>query len=327
MSNIFSWSDPVLPIPVDCSRQALEAIRVAALEGLLAIPRAGVGTGGLLLGTKEDGRIRILDSVRIPCSHALGPAFVLTDEEIVQARRLIEKTEPWLVVGWYCSKTRAALSLSAADQKLYSSLCPAPWQIALLVKPNAVARSRAAICFRDPDGRFVQGSERELEPLNPDTPEPTAAAATPEPPGIPEPQRIEPKPTAIPAASPIFEELPVPHSGRKWMSWWAAFAICGAFALAFLMKDAIVPRPPLKLDMSDASGHLTIRWNREAVRGIDQGSISLDDGGKLVTIPLDATQLSAGSMGYNRKSERVTALMKAGNARALATFLAPPPHQ
>jgi len=59
----------------------MEKIRLQARDGLMALPRVGMGVGGLLLGTRQDGVVRLVDAIEIPCSHTLGPAFNLTDEE------------------------------------------------------------------------------------------------------------------------------------------------------------------------------------------------------------------------------------------------------
>ena len=66
----------------------------------------------LLLGVREGGRTRIVDSLEIPCCHSGGPSFRLTPEEMQQARETMTEAAEITaktriaVVGWYCSKTR-----------------------------------------------------------------------------------------------------------------------------------------------------------------------------------------------------------------------------
>jgi hypothetical protein len=162
-----AWEDPGCPIPVEYSREALEQIRSLAVDGLLALPRIGLGIGGLLLGTHEGGKTTILDSVTIPCNHAEGPSFLLTPEECKQALDLIRNAAPLTVVGWYSTKTRGLVAMSERDLILFDILCPEPWQMTLLIRPSTVEASRAALCFRDAAGVVRRGGEVALEPFQP----------------------------------------------------------------------------------------------------------------------------------------------------------------
>src|ERR1700693_5678641 len=118
MPLLTAWEDPGCPIPVSYSREAMEQIRRLAVDGLLELPRIGVGVGGLLLGTRKNGRTTILDSMTIPCSHAEGPPFRLTPEETRQAVEMARSTGPFTLVGWYCSKTRGVPALTEGDLTL-----------------------------------------------------------------------------------------------------------------------------------------------------------------------------------------------------------------
>lgn len=97
----------------------MEKIRRLAREGFMALPRVGMGVGGLLLGTRHDGVIRLLDSIEIPCSHTGGPSFNLSDEEKEMVRELIAGAGEPGVVGWYCSKTRGAPALGDSEMAIY----------------------------------------------------------------------------------------------------------------------------------------------------------------------------------------------------------------
>ncbi len=125
------------------------------VDGLLAIPRVGMGVGGLLLGTKSTGRIDILAVEPIDCSHALGPAFLLTKDELTGSLRLAKQVakahaegNAYQVVGWYCSKTNGPLALSEADRLLYDVVCSEPWQVALLIKPSQANATTAVFSYR-----------------------------------------------------------------------------------------------------------------------------------------------------------------------------------
>jgi hypothetical protein len=351
------WIDPVCPLPVEYSREAIEHIRLSSIENLLALPRFGMGSGGLLLGTRDAANIRILDSVPIPCSHALGPSFALTGSETEQARALAETAGTLQIVGMYCSKTRGPLTMNDAEQELFRLLCPETWQIALLIKPSTVTAVRSVLSARDSAARLVTGEERDLERWDQDSldekpqaplsagssgNETASAAVAPASVVIPvvvpaalpaviptvvpaaasDPAKIE-KPA--PVATPLFRWVaPEPKNKHKlWLTTTALAVACAAGL--FTMRDSLLPRPSLKLDAAEANGHLMLRWNRAAVRGLDRGSLSVDDGGELKVFPLDGGQLNEGVMRYDRKSERVTAVMKAGDSMALTSFVGPRP--
>src|SRR5579863_1704093 len=117
MQDTVDLSDPQSPLRILYSRAAMEQIRIRAREGLMAAPRVGMGVGGLLLGVREGRRIRLLDSIEIPCSHSGGPSFNLTADEKRESKEMIaEAAAPGAsgkvdVIGWYCSKTRGYATL------------------------------------------------------------------------------------------------------------------------------------------------------------------------------------------------------------------------
>jgi hypothetical protein len=176
MPILTAWEDPGCPIPVEYSREALERIRNLAVEGLLELPRIGLGVGGLLMGAREGGKTVILDSVTIPCSHANGPSFNLTAEEHEHALELVRTAGPLAVVGWYCSKMRPPAAMNERDLALYKALCPAPWQVTLLIRPATSETSQVAMCSRDAAGLLVRGRERPLEAFKPEPAHPPAPA-------------------------------------------------------------------------------------------------------------------------------------------------------
>ena len=108
--GIVQWPQATFPAPVEYSIEyssdALERLRLAALDGLMALPRVGMGIGGLLLGSQVGGRSRILDFLPINCSHADGPSFRLSVEEVEAAREAARALPASSVLGCYCSKTR-----------------------------------------------------------------------------------------------------------------------------------------------------------------------------------------------------------------------------
>jgi proteasome lid subunit RPN8/RPN11 len=147
----------------------MEQIQERAREGLLAAPRVGMGIGGLLLGVRRDGRILLLDSIDISCSHSNGLSFNLTADELQESRDMIAEARSLavpggpVVIGWYCSKTRGDASLNEADLAFYNELFPERWQIALVVRPNPAEPLQAAFFFRNENGIPVKGLECRID--------------------------------------------------------------------------------------------------------------------------------------------------------------------
>jgi hypothetical protein len=191
------------------------------------MPRIGLGIGGLLLGRREGGKIEILSSVEIPCSHALGPSFTLTAAEMKALVALPEPGDdgPVQVVGWYCSKTQAHLGLTEHDHRLFDSFCPEPWQALLLIHPARGYPTKAAFGFREArdftPGEWLDLAWQELSGFeNSPKPAPKAAVA---PPPVEEEAQQEPEvvPVAMPTTGTLFgnpgppSEAPPPGGPKK----------------------------------------------------------------------------------------------------------------
>jgi hypothetical protein len=405
MNETVYLSDAESPLRIEYSRAAMEEIRQRAREGLMAAPRVGMGVGGLLLGVRENGRIRLLDSIEIPCSHSGGPSFTLTADEKREGQAMIAEVGAASVsgkvnvIGWYCSKTRGYATLNESDLNLYAEWFPDSWHIALVVRPSAAEPMRAAFFFRDENGGVVKGVESDVDEWwsgpSPETagevePEPELAVThaepveapkvlpKPAPPHVVEirpptprvaempepvepalPVAIVPVPIARPAgtmlsdiveiASPVAAsdavETPVrprvPSFGysnlvptrptRKkrpnllWVLGTAAAIAIGAGG--YVSRDFWMPKPALTLTSTELNGTLLIKWNPEALRGINHASMFVNDGGQPTpsVITLDRFQLNSGLLSYTPKSERVTAKLDAGETSAITAWFAPTP--
>lgn len=360
----------------------MEQIRQRAHEGLMAAPRVGMGVGGLLLGVRDDSRIRLLDSIDLPCSYRNGPSFSLTpgekqeSRELVAEANLLSASSKVGVIGWYCSKTRGDATLSQSDLGLFAELFPGAGQVALVLRPDVTEPMRAAFFFRNENGAVVKGLECDIdewrsapnaEPAESDSlPEIAAAeepvAVQPEPPRVIEirqapPQPEEPVKAAAAAAtaettladiialspddapvarpawtrSPMFGTLamvaPEPRPpGKLRLALLTVAAVLALGVAAYFTEDFWLPRPPLHLTFTQLDGSLLIRWDPEALRGIDHASMYVNDGGQPVpaVIPLDRFQLTSGQLSYTPKSGRVTAKLDAGKTNAFNSWVAPP---
>jgi hypothetical protein len=226
MQETVYLSDTRSPLRIEYSQAAMEQIRKRARDGLMAAPRIGMGVGGLLVGVSEKGRIRLLDSVDIPCSHSAGPSFNLTRDEKRESREMVAEAGALSVsgkvgvVGWYCSKTRGDAVLNESDLSFYAELFPGRGQIALVLRPSLFESMRAAFFFRDEHGAVVKGLECEVDEWRPLAntglaavePEPEVEVAEARPPEeslkpVELPKPVEP---TKPAESPKVVEIRTP---------------------------------------------------------------------------------------------------------------------
>jgi hypothetical protein len=321
---------PASPITVEYSPEAIEKIRRLAFDALLSLPRVGLGVGGFLLGSTKKGRISILDFHPISCAHSSGPSFLPTDDEIAAAKFALGD-RALAIVGFYCSRPRRELTFSDRDKSLFDRLSPDTARLALLIRPSATELSRAALFARtEPDGVTHVG-ELPLEPIE-TAPEPPAKPA---PAPQPAPQPVAAPPAASTLVAPKLFDLPEPYTppafatapakrSLPWRTLAAAVLLAAALATAFATRDHWLPRPPLDLRTAETNGRFAVEWNRAAVRGIDNGLLTLTDGPTQLQIPLSASQLQAGILNYPRHSPQITAVLVAGGATASSKFTAPP---
>ena len=85
-----TWSVPPCPFSIEWSPDAMERIRVDAMEALFSLPHGGAEIGGVLLGTHGQGRVNILEVRPLECEHALAPSFTLSAKDA--------NAQP---LGWY----------------------------------------------------------------------------------------------------------------------------------------------------------------------------------------------------------------------------------
>jgi len=183
MNHPVYWPDKSLPLAIYCAPGVLTGLEILATDGLLAMPRTGLGIGGLLLGRQSGERLEILRTVAIPCSHAMGPSFVLTPEEIAEVKASDGGMDNALV-GWYCSKPNGRMVLSESDEALFDALCGERGKVALLIRPSLGNVTLATFALRG-DGRngdrFQLGTQGELvTPETTPSPEEPDLAAEPE---------------------------------------------------------------------------------------------------------------------------------------------------
>jgi proteasome lid subunit RPN8/RPN11 len=157
-SEVRSWGVEGHAIEIEYAVAALEEVCANAVDGLFRFRHGGMEVGGVLFGTADGDRIRILTYRPLDCEHALGPRFVLSERDRTALKELLyaPQREPELrglePVGWYHSHTRSDVELCPNDLEIYDSYFPQPWQVALVIRPDNYGPARAGFFFREEDG-------------------------------------------------------------------------------------------------------------------------------------------------------------------------------
>ncbi|MCP5109758.1 MAG: hypothetical protein GY953_02865, partial [bacterium] len=142
----------------------MNEISEAAWEGLQKVPRRGLEVGGVLFGVRSGDELQITNWRPISCEHAKGPGFELSANDEAALKRMLEESaaasellglEP---LGWFHSHTRDDIFLSDRDVDLYKRFFPAPWQVALVLKPHMQQPTRGGFFFREEDGSLRAAS-------------------------------------------------------------------------------------------------------------------------------------------------------------------------
>jgi hypothetical protein len=343
MNPSVCWPDNTLPMRIYCAPGVLTSLEMVAADGLLAMPRTGLGVGGLLLGKRRSEGIEILKTVEIPCSHAMGPAFVLTVEEIAAAG-LSETDEAAGTerVGWYCSKpsssklglsrTHAPMVLSEHDRVLFDALCPETWQVALLIQPDLGKATRAAFGMRE-GNTFLIGAPRdlawqELAAYEESEPEPVLAVDLASETAAVEAEMPVAIPVAMPRSGTLFGEQEDSVEALRKPARWPLRVLAGTILLALLAAAAFFERgywmPHAQLDLaasSDGTGVVFVLWNREALNEDGRATLVIDDGaGPLRIIHLNQAEVRAGWYQYHCRAGKVTATFMAGDLTDTVTL-------
>jgi proteasome lid subunit RPN8/RPN11 len=291
------WQPPQCPFPIEWSAAALDPIRIAATDAFFSIPHGGAEIGGVLFGTRKEGRVLILAARPLECEHAFGPTFILSDADHGRLRALLDegcrdlRAQGVEAVGWYHSHTRSEIFLSAQDIEIHNRYFPNPWEVALVVRPHRTRPMRAGFFFREAGGAIHADSTYGEFVL-------TAPAA----------RSAEPPPESTVAVSipdnPPKQSLPWP--------WWVATVLVLALSTVFYQSDWLRPPPPpappsISLMAYDIDGQLQIHWDRQAapIRSATSGTLEIKDGAALTVVTLESQRLRNGTVSYARAGSRV----------------------
>jgi proteasome lid subunit RPN8/RPN11 len=357
-----SWNVAESPIVIEYSLILIEEIRHAVAEGFQRLSRGGIEVGGVLYGTREGRKVRVLAMRTIACEHARGPAFLLSDKDrmALNAQLAADAEDPQLEgltsVGWFLSHTRSEITLSDSDLELYSIFFPAPWQVTMVVRPGRGGSMRAGFFVREADGTVK--SERSYLDFN--FPDRLAGildrAPGPRPDRVPGERRLNALPrseafrssagavAAVRQELQVRQDLSVPTFGQPkflpapppkkkwpWLVGWAAMVILAAV----LGWRYFVARPvaePISLSVVEHDGQLHIQWNHAArpVTAAVRGTLVINDGTSTQTFALAPRELTLGSYVYERKTGDVEVRMsvedaEGGKVQEASRFLGQPP--
>jgi hypothetical protein len=308
----------------------MEEIRSEAVDAFRSLPHGGMEIGGVLLGVERSGAVRITARMPVACEHALGPGFVLSPNEEAALAQLLGGTDPRLAglrpVGWYRSRTRGDASLPERDRKLHARYFPEPWQVLLVLRPEASAVAKAVFFARTAESELAAGEEFVLAPV----------VRNSAPRRVPALEVTAPLKPVSPAEIPVSRERARTAPSRPADGRWLAVS----FALLMLLfatagfidghRPAPAGPPALGLLALDVKGQLRITWDRNSqpARESSRAVMEIADGGNITALHLDHASIVQGSVAYVRRSSRVDVQMRVFRGRTeveeRAVFLGTP---
>ena len=334
------WESAGCPFRIEYPRSMMAELCAAAVDGFHRVAHGGLEIGGVLFGVEGSDAVRIMAYRALPCEHAFGPSFTLSErdqralDDLLTAPRSDAELAGMQPVGWYLSHTRSEIRLSEKDLEIFRRYFAEPGQVTLVLRPNRFDPVRAGFFFYEPDGTVHTESTRHEFIIPPSVRAP--ADSTPVAEGVPEPARprqsvaslISDKPrreTEAPAAA----SRPTDFSRRWWV--WCAPAIVLVLAEVLYGIGGLRLRTDVALRALDAGGQLKIDWNRNS-RVIQQsasGALEIEDGGIRVHDELSAEHLRTGNVTYLRVTDAVVVrLTVRGTDKSTVTemtrFLGPP---
>ncbi|HLK49411.1 MAG TPA: hypothetical protein VKT49_14820 [Bryobacteraceae bacterium] len=140
-------------VMVECLHSVLQEIGTAAQEHDVT---------GILLGTKDELRVRILAFRRLVPRRIFGRSATLSDGDRDAVARLIARPpaegelyglEP---VGWFRAEPRRSLVLSDLELELLNTFFTEPGQVGMVLRAASFGPTRARFYVREPDGFAVQ---------------------------------------------------------------------------------------------------------------------------------------------------------------------------
>ncbi len=320
-----TWTTPRNTLSIEYSLPAIEQIGELAIEGREKLARTGAEIGGVLYGTREEKRIRILAMRPLVCEYANGPTFTLSDRDRLKLQDLLQvmDREPELAklvpLGFFVSHAAGDLALTPNDLFLYDEYFPEWWQLALVVRPDKSGAVDAGFFVREKDGTVrTTKSYREFRI------EPQTVPVKPEREAVDASRIFRRAPAESVTAlrhGPAISGFPAERRPRRsrqwvWLLLWAAAVVGGiaafrSYALPAASAGLAAPIESLNLRLSEKGGQMHLDWDRttHALTSSPRATVQITDGSENKTLNLDQNQLAHGSLNYSRRTSDVSMQM------------------
>jgi hypothetical protein len=299
------WEVAGKPVSVRLSPDVVSRLGMAVREGFKALPRRGLETGGLLIGTKREMGNRVVvevdDFEPVESEHAAGPSYLLSnaDRRLLEARIAAREARArnTSIVGIYRSHTRRDFAITVEDASLFSSYFRKASDVFLLIKSNDGGPPTGGFIIRE-GGKVLSYSPYAQFPLDLTIGIPAARETSV--------CSVE-TPPAPPRAAQIVQ-LPAPRRTTRKMRWPIWLATAGAMALAVGLPFGIQRRIPgsipvkpalsLALNVTNTGNGLRLSWDHQSSRHAGQAVLWIKDGPEEQRFELDSKQLKEGSVVY-----------------------------
>src|SRR5438874_10894513 len=90
--QLVRWEADGQGFRIDYSIRLLDKIRGETVDGLHRLPHGGIEVGGVLFGSRTEGGVRILAHRPLEIEYAVGPGFLLSENDEAALKRLIDET-------------------------------------------------------------------------------------------------------------------------------------------------------------------------------------------------------------------------------------------
>lgn len=310
---------------VECTTAVLEDLRRLAVQGFVAFGHGGLEVGGVLYGVREGDRLSIQAAAELPCEHALGPGFTLSDTDRQALGQLLLAPAGLECVGWYRSHTRSGLDLDAGDRDLFEQFFADRTSVGLVLKPTHWGQSAAAFYARRTNGEVLTSPQRDftIDPLKSgqgEKEEPVASEA---------PELAAKRPSPFPAAwadtmvwpdAAAWGAAASPPRARAWRRAGAVVLAAAAILTIYYFGWLHHARKLALQVYATSPGQVRIEWNHNSlpVAKAEYGRLEIHDGSAERTFPLDRSQLQFSSIDYVQKSSRITVSLRIKPRRGAA---------
>jgi hypothetical protein len=156
-SGHYVWEPAGENYAVHLYSEIIDRLNYEVIRGFGALPKRGAEVGGVLMGSAERGAkliVKVEDFQSIPCEHLSGPSYVLSEKDLQELDRVLERSAKaeageLRVVGFYRSTTRDAIQLMEQDLALLDARFPDDGAICLLIKPYNARPNEAVLLIRE----------------------------------------------------------------------------------------------------------------------------------------------------------------------------------